>query len=345
MSAMERLSDELWQRILCPGGVRVVIAWGRASRKNLPLARALVFRSARLSVARAILFFRSLSRNPTLGRYVRYLTLYPTGSFVHQGPAFEAALASMTAVREFHILCPVDVQALLAHFRAPLRTLTYAFPVYDTFYEFLLGQPAITDISFHREFQPLGPRATPENFLPGLQKVDALVEDLPELIAGAPVRALKFRYRPTELITQPYLPRMFFTLSAVSLVRVELMACQLADGEELDLFLPSLERLVVLQDGTWGLRCASDSYPQLVENLAKRITRLRRLRVLIVVTELRARQAKIFYQAVRHHCQAPLLRHFVFHAFDACYHWPDVRALDSDPQVRQLSLCNHHNKA
>ncbi|KAJ6585955.1 hypothetical protein B0H19DRAFT_1250700 [Mycena capillaripes] len=257
----------------------------------------------------------------------------------HEGPSFEAALASMTCVRDLHILCPVDPQALVDHFRAPLRSFTYGFPMCDTLYQFLGQQPTITSLALR---QPLGSRTPEPSFLPCLERVEALVEDLGDLIVGAPVRELKFRYRPEEKATHPFLPATFFNLSAVHLTRVELMACQLVDESELNLYLPSLETLVILQDSTWGGRRASEAYPQLITDLARQLTRLRNLRLLIVITELGVRQANSFCQALRHHCRASLLHQFVFHGSTTCYHWVDITVQDSDTVICPLSDCTKH---
>ncbi|KAJ7909357.1 hypothetical protein B0H13DRAFT_2330405 [Mycena leptocephala] len=179
---------------------------------------------------------------------VRYLYLQ-NAEFCHDGTAFEVSLASLTHLRDFHILCPVDVQALVTCLHAPLRAFTYGFPVCDTIYQFLVQQPTITTISLHHPVH----RDPAPTFLPALETVEALSEDLADLIVGTRVRHITFRYRPEERVTQPVVPPIFFGLSDAAIVRVVCLACQLVDQEQLDLHLPDLETLVVLQDVTWGI--------------------------------------------------------------------------------------------
>jgi hypothetical protein len=194
--------------------------------------------------------FLSIFLNQSL--QIRYFHLHNT-EFRHEGPTFEAALSSMVHVRYLHILCPVDVHALLKCFHAPLLTFTYGHPVCDTLREFLLWQPTITAISLYHPLR----RDPTLQFLPALEKVEALSHDLADLIVGARVQHIKFRYRPEERVMQPVVPAIFFALSDVPVVRVECLACQLVDQEELDLHLPNLETLVVLQDVKWGGHQAS----------------------------------------------------------------------------------------
>ncbi|KAJ6490988.1 hypothetical protein C8R45DRAFT_1096523 [Mycena sanguinolenta] len=159
-------------------------------------------------------------------------------------------------------MCPVDVQALVDRLRAPLRTFTYGLPTCPTFHRFLAQQPYITSISLYHRLD----RNPTSWFLRMLEEVQALYGDLPDLIVGAPVRYLKFRYNPGEHVTQPVLPPIFFQLSAVPIVHVECMACQLVDHDQLDEHLPDLETLVVSQDITWGDRSQSVGVIPLISN-------------------------------------------------------------------------------
>ncbi|KAF7336555.1 hypothetical protein MSAN_02287700 [Mycena sanguinolenta] len=253
MSAL-RISAELWRNILlyCPYATTVSFTF--ICQQFRTVSERIRYRKVRLSYRQALLFFRTLHDRPSLGAHVRSLYLHrPDSSVRHEGSAFEAALTSMTGLWGLQIMCPVDVQALLGYCHAPLRSFTYGLPSCDALREFLAQQPFITSI---RLYHPLNRDPTPW-FLPMLEKVEALTVDLADLIVGAPVRRISFRYRPEERVTQPVKPPIFFTLSAVPVVHVECMACQLVHYNELDRFLPSLETLVVLQDVTWGDRTES----------------------------------------------------------------------------------------
>ncbi|KAJ6468860.1 hypothetical protein C8R45DRAFT_1105498 [Mycena sanguinolenta] len=178
------------------------------------------------------------------------LHLHHADAVRHEGPAFEAALSFMPHLHSLHIMCPVDVQALVGYLRAPLRKFTYGLPSCDTFHRFLAQQPFITSIALYHRLN----RDPSSWFLPMLEKVEALTSDLPDLLVGAPVHHIKFRYLPGQHVTQPIVPPIFFELSAVSIVHVECMACQLVDYHELERYLPNLKTLVVSQDITWGNR-------------------------------------------------------------------------------------------
>ncbi|KAJ7906943.1 hypothetical protein B0H13DRAFT_2020027 [Mycena leptocephala] len=331
------LSDELWRQALvnCPRSTLITVPLV-CKRFSTHIDRIL-YHKVNVNFRQALLFFRTLRGRPALGGNVRYLHLQ-RAEFCIDGAAFEAALASLTGVRNLHILCPIDVKAFVQHFRAPLLSFTYGLPVCDTVYQFLVQQPSITAISL---YHPLHRDPTP-TFLPALEKVEALSEDLADLIVGAPVQHIVFRYRSEEWVTQPVVPPQFFALSNAVIVRVECMACQLVDQAELDLHLPNLETLVVTQDVTWGDRQASDEYPQLAIGLARKLTRLQKLELLIVVTELRSLHATIFCQALRDYCQAPQLLKFVFHSGTKCLRWADFRVSNSIPTERPLSTCTTH---
>ncbi|KAF7373530.1 hypothetical protein MSAN_00563400 [Mycena sanguinolenta] len=238
-------------------------------------------------------------------------------SLHHHGPPLEAALSSMAGLFALHIMCPVDVQALVDCCRAPLRTFTYGLPACDRLRRFLALQLFITSIHL---YHPLN-RDPTSDFLPMLERVEALTDDLADLVVGAPVRQIKFRYRLEERETQPVKPPIFFALSAVSVVHVECMACQLVDYDELDCFLPCLETLVILQDATWGDHTTSLKYPQLANNLAVKLTRLPRLVRLVIITELGTRQRHQFCQSLRHRGKAVQLHTFAFHTGAKCLCW------------------------
>ncbi|KAJ7828187.1 hypothetical protein B0H13DRAFT_2118094 [Mycena leptocephala] len=290
------LSDELWRQALvnCPRST--LITFPLVCKRFSTHIDRILYRKVNVNFRQALLFFRTLRGRPALG-----------GNFCLDGAAFEAALASLTGVRDLRILCPIDVNAFVQHFRAPLLSFTYGLPVCDTVYQFLVQQPSITAISL---YHPLHRDPTP-TFLPALEKVEALSEDLADLIVGAPVQHIIFRYRSEERVTQPVL----------------------VDQAELDLHLPNLETLVVRQD---------DEYPQLAIGLAKKLTRLRKLQLLIVVTELSPLHATIFCQALHDYCQAPQLHQFVFHSGRKCLCWADFRVSNSIPTERPLSTCTTH---
>ncbi|KAJ7928223.1 hypothetical protein B0H13DRAFT_2311764 [Mycena leptocephala] len=225
-AASRRLSDELWRRILINCPYSNLATFGLISKQYSTFSDRILYHKVHLSFPRALLFFRTLRGRPALGANVRYLYLQ-NAQFCHDGAAFEASLASLTHLRDLHILCPVDVHALVTCLRAPLHSFTYGFPVCQTIHRFLVQQRTITAISLHH---PVHQDPTP-TFLPALETVEALSEDLADLIVGARVRHITFRYRPEERVTQPVL----------------------VDQEQLDVHLPDLETLVVLQDVTWGI--------------------------------------------------------------------------------------------
>ncbi|KAF7341810.1 hypothetical protein MSAN_02035900 [Mycena sanguinolenta] len=336
--SVSRLSAQLWCEILflCPHSTTIVFAL--ICRNFRAFADRILYRKVRLSYHRALLFFRTLHGQPALGKHVRLLHLHRAESVRHEGPEFEAALSCMKQLHSLHIMCPIDVKALVNCLRTPLRTFTYGLPSCDTFHRFLVQQPYITSICLHHRLN----REPSSWFLPMLEKVEALSEDLADLIVGAPVRRLKFRYQPAERVTQPVVPPIFFHLSAVPIVHVECMACQLVDHDQLDIYLPHLETLVVSQDITWGDRLESNAYSRLANDLAGKLTRLPNLVLFIVVTDLGSPQAHRFCQALRRHCRAPRLGEFVFHTHNKCFRWSDFRLVDSTPTERLLIDCISH---
>ncbi|KAJ6449874.1 hypothetical protein C8R45DRAFT_1114430 [Mycena sanguinolenta] len=339
--AVSHISAEFWQRILlyCPDST--ALSFALVCKNFCAFIDRILYRIVRLSYPQALLFFRTLHGRPALGKNIRLLHLHNAYAVHHEGPAFEAALSSMKHLHLLYIMCPIDVQALVGHLRARLRRFKYGRPSCDTFHRFLAQQPFITSIALYHRLN----RDPSSWFLPMLEKVEALTSDLPDLLVGAPVRHIKFRYLPGQHITQPVVPPIFFGLSAVSIVHVECMACQLVDHHELEQYLPNHQTLVVLQDITWGNHCESEAYRQLADDLATKLTRLPKLVLLIVVTELGSYQAQHFCQALRRHCRAPRLGEFVFHTLNKCLRWRDFRIVDSTPIECPLIECTSHHAA
>ncbi|KAJ7907064.1 hypothetical protein B0H13DRAFT_2332680 [Mycena leptocephala] len=205
------LSDELWRRALvnCPRST--LIAFPLVCKLFSSHIDRILYRKVSVDFRQALLLFRTLRGRPALGGKVSISTF----------------------------LCPINVKGLVQHFRAPLLSFTYGLPVCDTIYQFLVQQPSIIAISL---YHPLHRDPTP-TFLPALEKVEALSEDLADLIVGAAVRHIIFRYRPEERVTQPVVPPKFFGLSATAIVRVECMACQLVDQADSTSICPIWKRL------------------------------------------------------------------------------------------------------
>ncbi|KAJ7024513.1 hypothetical protein C8F04DRAFT_1270211 [Mycena alexandri] len=342
MSANERFSDELYVEVLSHATPSTAATMALAARRFPTIVAPVLYRHVVLGFAAAALFFHTLRLKPELGSLVISLHfLATTSEGRHEGEDFDAAISSLTEVETLHIMCPIDVETLLTRFAAFLTTFTYGVPICDTLYPFLLQQHWISSLSlYHPLVHPrFNNAALPSWFLGHLVQVEAPIDNICDLIVGAPVRRLKIRYSELELQHRPYLPMTFIGLSASKFTHLEVLATQLlnATRDDFRLHLPALRVLVVVADVSWGsARGASAQFLPLVTDLAKALTALRALERLVVLTQFGGRQARTFCQALRNHCRAPLLRRFWFHGMSSCYYWRKLFDLESTPYVKPL---------
>ncbi|KAJ7029542.1 hypothetical protein C8F04DRAFT_1187567 [Mycena alexandri] len=200
-----------------------------------------------------------------------------------------------------------------------ITTFTYGVPNCDALYYFLVQQHWIRCLSlYHPLVHPrFNPRSLPSWFLGHLVQVEAPVDNICDLIVGAPVHRIKFRYSDFEISHGSYLPLNFIALSSETLTHLECLASQLVNATEADfcLYLPALRLL--------------HQFVSLITDLAKQLTSLGSLKELILRTSFGDSEATIVSRALRDHCHAPLLRNLWFHSAVSCYHWDNF--LESVP--------------
>ncbi|KAJ7033271.1 hypothetical protein C8F04DRAFT_1261086 [Mycena alexandri] len=248
--------DELYVEVASHATTSTAAAMAlAASRFSRPAARHLYFCIA-LSSSAAPLFFRTLRLKPALGQLVFFLHfLSTTSSGRHEGDDFEAAIASLTDVNTWHIMCPIDVDVLLTKFSSLLKVFTCRIPVCDSMYHFLVQQPHIASICLRHPI--INPRFTtpsrPNWFLCNLNHVDAPADNICGLIVGAAVDRIRICYTQFDLQHMVYLPLIFLELSDSKVTHLDVSVTQLLQGPQdaLRLHLPALYLLIVRADGSW----------------------------------------------------------------------------------------------
>ncbi|KAJ7041342.1 hypothetical protein C8F04DRAFT_1253042 [Mycena alexandri] len=162
------------------------------------------------------------------------------------------------------------------------------------------------------------------------------------LIVGAAVDHIRIRYTQFDLQHMVYLPLIFLELSDSKVTHLDVSVTQLLQGPQdaLCLHLPALYRLIVRADGSW---LTLGQYTTGTTHLVQRFTTLPLLRRLVVLTAFGAREANIFYQALRNHCCSPRFRYFWFHTSSSCFHRPDICLGGSAPIVIPACQCLRHS--
>ncbi|KAJ7748906.1 hypothetical protein B0H16DRAFT_1847885 [Mycena metata] len=316
----------------------------RLSRSTVRLVRSKLYRYIVIQRTRAPELIWSLATTEDLGKLVRVLRIEGHSFVPLRGFDFKMALVNLTVLEELYLWTETDITALTDSFRGSLKTFCLGDADNDGVLEFLRRQPGIKNLGLQvikgtRLFMPPG-------LLPDVTAVIASPYDMSSVIESRPVKHVKFRYRPTDYYLRPTIPLSFLTTSTAAITRLELQASQLQmeHPADLEVLLPSVGKLTIHQDKSWGGRDTPrrDFATHIAVNLVQHINHLRQLRTLIVFSTYWGTHARQLFREIRYCSTTPRLDMLIFHGRHRCRVWPDVLDdVSDDGAIFALDQCFH----
>ncbi|KAJ7448388.1 hypothetical protein FB451DRAFT_1375400 [Mycena latifolia] len=325
---MTTVPDDVCSEILAYSSTRTLCNFARASKNSCNIVRGLLYRNVSVGYYQAVKLFNTLEVNPSLGSEVRDLTLTGGRIGIHRGPAFQAALTSMTRLISLRLKCALDTTILVSSCHAPLKVFLYSFTVCDEVFDFLKRQNDITFLSFEDDFH----RKITPRFLPRLEHLHARPKDLLRLVPGHPIKHLSVAYRDEDKRQRPTIDPAIFQQTTTKLVTLEVSECQLDSADYLDNFIPDVKSMRIWGDSCWGNRRATPDFAQRIDAFTRKLASLKKLRRLIIHTSLSDKHAKMFFDAMYENCDPPKPTELAFHTLKKCFFWEDY----GDPACRAV---------
>ncbi|KAJ7457414.1 hypothetical protein FB451DRAFT_1406851 [Mycena latifolia] len=309
-----------------------------ASKNSRNIVQPLLYRDISISYYPALHLFLTLQGDPVLGAEVRHLCLSGGDIGIHHGPAFQAAITSMSCLVSPCLKCKVDPFIIRDFCHAILHAFSYSFIVCDAIFAFMQRQHHITALSLLDNFcHDIGP-----DFLPGLQRVRARPVDLLWLVPGWPVQHIIMAYAEQDVQLRPTVDPSFLRNTTAILVGLEVLECQLDRIDFLDQIIPHIRYLRIWADACWGNRRQSADFPHHIVRLTRKLSSLTKLRRLNVITSLSDKHAKMFYDYIYENCNTSKSTELAFHMLKKCFYWKDYGDPACDPVVRPVEQCKVH---